>query len=316
VALEVTCRCGRRLCVADRLAGRSVRCPECRASVAVPAEADCPFEVVEEPEPAKPPDEPSPADREVARKRRKARRRRSALDRVQTGLTLALVKILLQILGVLVLFALAQLVRLKASALAAEIAEHARDLDEDTVADDISSSQYATLLRIVVPVRILVQVVPAVLGLVATGLCLGAPKAAGVRGLLVGTLVADAAHLAGTGLQWLGAFRGLPTPAVVLMMNLVAFTAWLLFMLFLRRMADYVRDSGTVNEADAVLLRGGVVWAGAIFGPLLGGLVIALGCFGGLIVLALIVAWIIYALLFLLRYMAFLSGMRDAVARA
>ena len=43
---------------------------------------------------------------------------------------------------------------------------------------------FATLLRLATLIRILVQVVPAVLGLVATGLCLGAPKAAGVRGLV------------------------------------------------------------------------------------------------------------------------------------
>src|SRR5207302_1320497 len=84
-AIHFDCVCGTRLRAAAKSAGRSVRCPSCQSSVAVP-ELEPPFEVVGNGEPA---ESEAPADTEsrlLRKKKRSARQRRQALNRVQIGL--------------------------------------------------------------------------------------------------------------------------------------------------------------------------------------------------------------------------------------
>jgi hypothetical protein len=285
--------------------------------VAVPTEQENPFEVVGEPErPDSPVQSPDP-DREAARSRRKARRRRRALDRVQTGISLVLVKILLQIAGILVTFALSQVLASKARGWAKTVAKKSVAGDAEVTGAVAPPSGVVAVARALFVARVLTELMPAVLGIIATGLCLAVPTAAGVRGYLVASIAFDVGYLIGIVLRLLGVLDGAPAAVVGLSLNLLTLAAWVLFLLAMKGVANYLDESGMARDAEATLTLGVLVWLGLIFGPLIGVLVIqGIGCLGIPVVLGIIVAWIVYGIRFLFRYIAFLSDMRDVVSRA
>jgi hypothetical protein len=305
MALELTCPCGRRMRVADSLVGRAVRCPECRARVTVPVEEECPFEAVEQDSP-KNDDE----DREPRRLRR-ARDRRVALNRVRFGISLALVGVLLQILGALAVFALSMIVFNKHRNLQRELATMTND---ETATALISMERTARMTQVV---QSLVVLVPTALGVAATIFCLMVPETVGVRGLAFWALATYCVSAILIALKFAGALSALPGILYSIALNTFTGVSWLLFMLYLKGLANYLRERAVAADADPVMYVGSITWAGIVLGPfIVTSVVYILGCLGILVVLGLFVAWIVYGIRFLMRYVTFLSDMRAVLANA
>jgi hypothetical protein len=305
MAVELTCPCGRRLRVADGFAGRVVRCPKCSASVTVPVEDKSRFDAVDE-------GPPKNDDDEVEhRRRRRARDRRLALNRVRFGISLALVGVLLQILGALAVFALAMIVFNKHRVLERELPAMKGDGEQRAVAL-ASIERMARMTRIV---QSLVVLVPTALGVVATILCLMVPETSGVRGLAFWALATYCVAVILASLKLVGAWSALPASLYSIVLNTFTGVSWLLFMLYLKGLAGYLHERAVAGDADPVLYLGSITWVGLTLGSWIATVIVQiLGCLGILLVLGLFVAWVVYGIRFLMRYITFLSDMRAVLA--
>ena len=88
-------------------------------------------------------------------------------------------------------------------------------------------------------------------------------------------------------------------------------------MLYLKGLAGYLHERAVAGDADPVLYLGSITWVGLTLGSWIAtGIVYIFGCLGILLVLGLFVAWVVYGIRFLMRYVTFLSDMRAVLAEA
>jgi hypothetical protein len=85
-------------------------------------------------------------------------------------------------------------------------------------------------------------------------------------------------------------------------------------MMFLRNLADYLRERHLAQDAQGVMLFGGGVWGMAIALSLLGLAAGVLGILGGIVSLVLGLGLLAAGIIFLVRYIRLLLAARDAVA--
>jgi hypothetical protein len=145
-------------------------------------------------------------------------------------------------------------------------------------------------------------------------LCAFVPRESGARGLILASLVLDVIAIP-TGI-YLALFN-LPRPELlVLGLSLIA---WMLFVLFLRRLAAYLDQKGSAHEAAGILVGGLLLM---VAGPLLGALLILLAvvspvwaplCF--LAGLPLAIGWFVLLVRLFFQLLSLLQVLREAIRR-
>jgi hypothetical protein len=131
---------------------------------------------------------------------------------------------------------------------------------------------------------------------------------------MLGSLVLDLGATAVPLLWRLEALANVPELVFRAGTQFLMFAAWLLFMVFLQKLADYLRGAGLARQVRELLLFGTAVWLGVILLPFVAvALVTALGCFGilGSIVLGLVL--LMAGVGFLMQYVRLLVVMREVI---
>jgi hypothetical protein len=160
-------------------------------------------------------------------------------------------------------------------------------------------------------------------------LCLWAPQPSGARPWAIAALCLDLlAPVVGFALMAVGgnaagALMGQGEAAsaavglgvlfvVVVLAYTVAISPWVCFMLFLTRLARYLRADSLASDSTSQMGQGIVLF----FAPLLLSLVVLLpkpigGCFFGVLMLV----WMVFFIMFLFRLLALIGSVRQVVAR-
>ena len=91
--------------------------------------------------------------------------------------------------------------------------------------------------------------VQALLGIIGSALCALVPLESGAKLVIVFSLILDVAVIP------LGVYLFM-TDLPPLIAGAVSFVSWILFMMFLMRLAYYVRENGLAHEAGGMIVRG------------------------------------------------------------
>jgi hypothetical protein len=300
MSIALVCPNGHKLRVKDEYAGKRVLCPRCRAVIPVSREniqPPRPTEVRSAPEQpetlAQVPDDEQPQvpqadERREERGRRQsvrgAKARRHGLERVNLGLGFHYARLVLFLLTTVLLVGLSV---------------------------GVALVPRSPIVRVLVVIGSLVTLglfflVP-VLGLIGSILCLWVPKASKAKGLILASVALDVAAIPiGLVVQ----MRGLPSLLVAPM----GLASWVLFMLFLRRLASYLKQQPVAAEALALLWWGLLLVVLPPVVLLLLSLVLRFLPWLSIIALPVgLIAWVVLAIKFLIRLLALIGTLRQLI---
>jgi hypothetical protein len=266
------CPNGHKSFVKDEHAGKKAACPICRAVVYVPDPRLTANPRPAPPRPAPPPnlpiglarspdDEPATvapvADAERARKRG----RRQALAKVHRGLGFHYAKQIILLVGLLLW--LLQLILLGP-----------KFLGEDP------GSVRSFLFTAVSILLLLLDEVRGGVGIVGSVFCAHVPPKSGARELIIASLVLDCFTLP---LPLVAlALDPIPGALLSILAWLFGLVAWMLFMLYLRRLAYFLDADQHGDEAMRLMLKGLFLLIGMPFAIIIGGIFALLTCMRGL----------------------------------
>jgi hypothetical protein len=186
-----------------------------------------------------------------------------------------------------------------------------------------------TLLTGLGIVLLITMLVTPILGFVGSLLCLWVPKKSrearpliwvsfGLDSAAIGLMLVSIVLQLGSGIGFRGGLIGSGEEGAVLSLLSVvlAFAAWILFMLFLRALSYYMRDNGTGDEAMEIMILGIIVGVGGLVGfvilgvalqrvPEVGRIVLGIGSF----------VWMIAMIRVLLRAANLISTIRAQINR-
>ena len=247
--IVVECPQGHKSYVRDEHAGKKAKCPVCGAVVRVPDPPAAPTardaitaarpvaRSADEPQTVEPLDAPEPP----RRKKGRSRSRKGALDKVHRGLGYHYAKQILLLISLLL--SLCQIIFLgpKLSGLGA--AE-----EEGTVRPILFGALNFVLL--------IALIARSVMGIMGSIQCAAVPEKSGARGFIITALLLD--------------FLTLPLPVVTkvfdlgvllnvlfsLMENVLGLVSWIMFMLFLRKLAYYLDADQCGDDALQLILKG------------------------------------------------------------
>jgi hypothetical protein len=310
--IHTQCPNGHALTTGDGQAGKTIQCPRCQAVVAVPA-------LLTVPPGATPPTaavesddyqviEPAPASSDV-----KVRPVAGPLRWVQLGLGFHYAKLLTILIGIFL-------------AMVGLILAAFTDMNVVGIGARL----------VVIAAWAVVALVAPVLGLVGSVLCCRVPRRTRGRPLIVTALALETAALAvpilllvlGDGAAALradGAGRHVATVALGQLAPVCTLVGFVLFMLFLRRLASFLNQPGAADEAVTIIYRYLLLYvvapaalAGLAFAALTmaspGNLVALIGiCVLDLVVLAAAVAWVLYSLSLMFRTLNLIGSLRQAL---
>jgi hypothetical protein len=230
-------------------------------------------------------DEPEPDEEQERRRRRKQRRlheRREGLANVNIGLACHYARLLVLIVTIIG--------RLVWVVLTLAAIRH-----------------FLAMLQIGEMLLLLSSVVQAVLGIVGSIFCLFVPARSNARLIILISLLLDVLALPLVLIAFLIDF-----PEVVAM--LLGLASWILFTLYMRRLATYLGERVTADQAEQILWRGLLLFVAAPVG--LAGIGFALRyipCIGPLFFLGLVLAYIIYVIKFLFKILDVLGSLRQVI---
>ncbi len=280
--IEIACPNGHQLRVAEKFAGKRVRCPRCQVILEVPA-------VIEESELVESNgqedvEREKEAERKAEKRRRRARNER--LQKVRLGITLHLIKMLLQLASIVAVIALIGI----GVASKSEHTGHIANLTAGGVA-----------------------IVAAVLGLTGSVLCIAVPRASDARTMIVISLGLDIAVSALNVVDLIITLPPIPEIALGVVGGLLQTGSWLTFMFFLKRLADYLRERYLSADTESVLKLGLMLWLARVTLPIGIAFLAVIPCLGALIGLGLAIALLVAAVIFVIRYIKLLSDFRAAI---
>jgi hypothetical protein len=298
--IRFSCAKGHSLAVDPELAGRRVKCPVCREIVTAPAQARFPAE-----EEA---DDDEEAAEELSARRRRPRRtppeehegrgrrhepgqrarpsKEDQLGWVKFGLNFHLWKY--------VCFVFAMLLGIMGRVLAAGVPLLALPV----VAGAGLSAFAATIL-----------------GIVGSVFCGRVPPRSGARVLILVSLGFDAAALAALLLAVPAALVNVGLLLLLQLLSLVGgLTGFVLFMVFLKKLAYYLRDRPDGDEAIAAMIQAlAVLIGGPVVIVLSAFILVRIPVLGVLLLIAEYVGWLVLLMLTLLRLLTVIKEIRSAI---
>jgi hypothetical protein len=275
MAILLVCPNGHKSYVKDEHAGKKAACPICRAVVRVP-DPRLTASPAPAPRPAPPPklpiglasnpvDEPvtvAPLDTDEDRPRKRGRRQ--ALSRVHRGLGFHYARQIILLVGLLI--SLLQLILLGPKLL--PTADAPRE-----------GSVRSFLFTAVGFLVLLLSEGRGVIGILGSAFCAAVPAKSGARGLIVASLVLDCLTLP---LPLIVPFLDdLPGALLSLVGSVFGLVAWILFMLFLRKLAYYLDAEDCGDEAQHLLIKGLLMLIGLPVALIVAGIIALLTCCGG-----------------------------------
>jgi hypothetical protein len=329
VPIVLVCPNGHKSFVKDEHAGKKAACPICRAVVVVPdprltsrpAPAQQPPMA---PPPASPPplgfvrsadDEPvtvapiAPGGPEEARKKGG---RRQALARVNRGLSLHYAKMILY-LGNILLFMVFTLLQ-----------TFVKPTGRGQAADQATGWNLTVVLVMVFGFLLAAsEIVTPLLGMAGSVFCAFVPTKSRARLLIVASVILDFLSLlvmlaslivpfALHPTEQLGPFPLVTVVTVVLAVirGLMWFASWVLFMLFLKKLAAYLDQEAAEDEAWRLLLKGLLLAVALPVSGLL--MIIPLACCGFAAYFGGFICWFVIAVNYLFEILALIGDLRKA----
>jgi hypothetical protein len=274
MAILLVCPNGHKSFVKDEHAGKKAACPICRAVVRVPDPRLTASPVpAPQPAPSKPPiglargpaDEPTTvAPLEADEDRPKKRGRRQALAKVYRGLGFHYARQIILLIGLLI--ALLQLILVGPKLIPTG------DAAPEGPVRPFLFTAVNILLLIVSELR-------GVVGIIGSAFCAAVPPKSGARGLIITSLVLDCLTLP---LPIVTPFLDLLAGALLSMLaSLFGLVAWMLFMLYLRKLAYYLDAEQFGDEAMRLILKGLLMLFGMPIGIIIAGIIAILTCMRG-----------------------------------
>ncbi len=285
MAIEITCPNGHLLRLAEKYAGKNVRCPKCQTVLQIPSIAEL-GGASENAEPIAPERRDEFDDDEAERKAERRRDRRERLNQVRTGITLHLIKIISALLLVILIGVLGG------------VAAGTKSVHMGRVID-----LGANGARIAI----------SVLGIVGSILCMSVPRASGARNMITVSLCLDLTMIGLNTILLIIPINGLLLIGVGISQMLLWMGAWLTFMFFLKNLADYLRKRFLEDDTLSVIKLGLILWGLGIVMPLVAGVVVVLGCVGVLIAFGIAIALLVMGIIFLIKYVKLLLAFREAM---
>jgi hypothetical protein len=280
---ELHCANGHRLRIRDDVAGKRVHCPTCGDVVRVP-DPEPPLQLEPLPAADVSPDAGLADESADRRAKRRRRARRAGLGKVRLGVLLHAIRINLVLLGGLLLGVLTYVVHVPG------------------------------LVWVWVILAVGLAVLTAALGILGSVLCLWVPRESEARGLIIGSLVLDLVQTAVAVGSRLAVFAGVPPFASRTGTQFLVFGAWVLFMLFLRRLAAYLQEAALARQVQELLFFGTGVCLGVMLLPAVAfGLVGFMGCFGIVAVVLLGLVLLVLGVGFLVHYVRLLVAVGEAI---
>ncbi len=288
--------CDKSLRAPETRAGSVVKCPVCGEKVTIPnAEAKLPPPEelddyrVAVPQPRRREEEwedPEAEERRHQRKRRRHRERRQGLEKVNLGLGFhyaRLVLLLVTLIGQLLVGAVAGVA--------------------------VGNPNLVPVVGVLTVLLLVSAGVQALLGIVGSIFCLAVPTASGARGIILISMVLDVLALPLGVVMFL-----LDFPDVLGM--LMGLVSWILFMVFLSRLAAFVREGVLSQTCMELLWHGLILFLAAPLGLVVVGFGLRfLPCIGPLIFLALLLGYIVYLIKFLFMILEAIGSLRQVIVR-
>jgi hypothetical protein len=258
---------------------------------------------------------------EEERPRPRKMKNRARMQRANLGLGFHYGKVLCFLLFFLILLIMDLVIRFAASGAQVSVASGNRAAAAGFV------SFLLAIMGILFVLMMIISLVTPVLGFVGSLLCLWVPQKTGTKPLIIASFSLDCASsglmlLSGIMLlsAGLGSVSGGSPFALVtagaggilfLLSPLMAFAAYVLFMLFLRKLAYYLDDDSTGDEAISVMILTIAVGLGGVITFVVLAIALANTGIGGRIVLSLLsLAWMIAMIKILFRTLALIATLR------
>jgi hypothetical protein len=356
MAINMLCPNGHHLVTEDQYAGMKVRCPHCQVMVIVPGAPEVAVRAV----PVSPPrserneisesdviaDEdviddqdiivddavPRPRRRRVREyeeddyeeRPRKKKKKKSTMTRRQMGLTsLGLAFHYARVLTWLI--GLALMIFAYFVAMAAGTSRNAADAGALIGLLGVLSLLASLATYFLAPA----------LGITGSTLCCWVPWKTGAKPLIITALALDASGLvlpvlsiiiagAGASLHGFGAGTGAAALVFLALAFLCVLAGFILFMLFLRQLANFMDDSGSADEAMSIIITWLILLLAAPIGFVVAAVLIAvLGrdfasalfamCIIGLIMLAAMITWLVFLIKLQFRILNLISSLRQSL---
>ncbi len=301
--IVVECPNGHRSFTKEEHAGKRVACPVCRAVVRVPVPDERirprPVEPVPTVEPADARSDDSDPELEHRPRKKKGRSRRAALDRVHRGLGFHYAKQILLLIGLL-------LNLLRMIFLGPRLTGLVEGQDEGAVKSFLFAALGIVLL--------LVLVVRGVLGVIGSVQCAAVPPKSGARGFILASLVLDCLALPIPLVTQVADFGPLVGFLLAVTEGLLGLVSWVLFMLFLRKVAYHLDADEAGDEAMHLIVKGLLLLVGIPLGVIAGAFIALLTCmrgFGAFLV-AIVLLGIVF-INFLFEVLALIGRVRAAI---